>query len=173
MIAIDPGIASIAGVVIVAIIAPTWLAWWNTRQTAQQFKPNGGASMRDALNRLEVGMTATQQTSLTLATVLGIAHFEADQAGLYTHVSREWQKMAGLYAEDAMGHGWVNGIAVKYREEVLREWGDLIKNGRPFRLNFEMASGTRVFCTASAIKSQDGKVIKIVGFCEAETQAES
>jgi PAS domain S-box-containing protein len=168
MFGIDPGVASITGVIIAAIVAPTWLAWWNTRQTALQFKPNGGASIKDALNRLEVGMSTTQQTSLTLATVLGIGHFEADAEGKYTHVSREWQRMSGLYAEDAIGHGWLNGIASKDRDEVLKEWKDLVANGRPLRVTFEMATGIVVFCTASVIRSQDGRVIQIVGFCEAE-----
>tara|TARA_R110000868_G_scaffold160658_2_gene390386 strand:+ start:652 stop:921 length:270 start_codon:yes stop_codon:yes gene_type:complete len=51
------------GVIVATVLAPTWLAWWNTHtakadreQLAAQLLPNGGSSMRDAIDRIEANM---------------------------------------------------------------------------------------------------------------------
>jgi PAS domain-containing protein len=164
----DPALAALVGTVIAALVAPTWLAWWNTRQTAKEFRPNGGASVKDSLNRLETSVTATQQTSLTLATVLGVAHFEADEKGHFIYVSRDWQRMANTIFEDALGHGWLLGIDEVDRLRVEKDWNDCVAHGRPYRSRFMMLSGATVFCTASPIRNADKKIVKYVGFCEIE-----
>jgi PAS domain-containing protein len=164
----DPATAALIGTIIAALIAPTWLAWWNTRQTAKEFKPNGGSSIKDSLNRLETSVTATQQTSLTLATVLGVAHFETDEQGDFTFVSRDWQRMAHTIFEDALGRGWLLGIADEDRGRIDKDWYECVAHGRPFRGRFTMLSGAIVFCTASPIKNSDKKIVKYVGFCEIE-----
>lgn len=40
-----------AGIVVAVIAALA--GWWNTRQSHKQMKPNGGASLRDAVDRIE------------------------------------------------------------------------------------------------------------------------
>jgi hypothetical protein len=40
------------GVVIVALMAPTWLAWWNARIARKQVTPNGGSSLKDQVTLL-------------------------------------------------------------------------------------------------------------------------
>lgn len=38
---------TIAGVIVLAILAPTWMAWWNSRLAKKQIQPNGGSSLKD------------------------------------------------------------------------------------------------------------------------------
>lgn len=164
----QPALITIVTVVISAIIAPTWLSWWNTRQTAKEFKPNGGSSIRDSLNRLETSVAATRQTSLTLASVLGVAYFQTDTHGDYTYVSKEWQRMAEMFAEDALGSGWINGVDHSHRNRVLNEWKEAIHYRRSVKIHCQMASGATVHITATPIKSQSGILEGYVGFCEVE-----
>lgn len=156
------------GLILTAIIAPTWLSWWNTRQTKREFKPNGGSSIKDSLNRLEVSVSASRQTSLTLASAIGVAYFQSDSKGDYRYVSREWQKMAGMFAEDAMGNGWINGIHPDDRVKVVTEWREANNHGKPLRVNCRMATGVTVNITANPIKSSSGTIEGYVGFCETE-----
>lgn len=41
------------GVIVTALIAPTWLAWWNSRIARKEFQPNGGSSLADKITRIE------------------------------------------------------------------------------------------------------------------------
>lgn len=166
------GLFALAGVIITAIVAPTWLSWWNTKQTKKEFKPNGGSSIRDSLNRLETSVASSRQTSLTLASALGVAYFQTDAEGKYKYVSREWQRMAGMFAEDAMGNGWINGIARDDRMRVASEWRESVSHHRAFRVTCHMNSGARVNVTANPIKSPTGALDGYVGFCERDDHHE-
>lgn len=164
--AIDPTLGVIIGAVVTALIAPTWLSWWNTKQTKKEFKPNGGSSIKDSLNRLEVSVAATRQTSLTLASVVGVAYFQTNSSGQYVYVSRDWQRMAGMFAEDALGCGWTGAIHPEERDVVTKSWSDSVANGRPWQLKCKLANGVIVHMTANPIKSHSGVVEGYVGFFE-------
>lgn len=47
-----------AGLLVTALIAPTWLSWWNSRVAKKELKPNGGSSMKDhtTFTAVEIGM---------------------------------------------------------------------------------------------------------------------
>lgn len=56
----SPEQITLGALLVTAIIAPTWLAWWNSKisrdaaaEAERQTKPNGGKSMRDSLDRTE------------------------------------------------------------------------------------------------------------------------
>lgn len=38
--------------IIIGVVAPTWLAWWNSRFTKKEMKHNGGKSFRDDFDKL-------------------------------------------------------------------------------------------------------------------------
>lgn len=166
----NTGLWMVIGLIITAIVAPTWLSWWNTKQTAKQFRPNGGSSIRDSLNRLEVLVVSSRQTSLTLASALGVAYFQSDAEGDFRFVSREWQRMAGMFAEDAMGNGWVNGIHPDDRATVVAEWREAYRHHRAFRVACRMATGVHVNITANPIKAPSGVLEGYVGFCETDDE---
>lgn len=41
------------GGIIAVLVAPTWLAWWNSRIAKKQVTHNGGSSMMDKVTRIE------------------------------------------------------------------------------------------------------------------------
>lgn len=164
---IDPTVGAIILAFLTALIAPTWLSWWNTRQTKKEFKPNGGSSIRDSLNRLEIGLAVNRQTSLTLASVVGVAYFQADKTGAYIYVSRDWQRLAGMFSEDALGCGWVESVHVDDRGKVTHAWSSAVNNASQVRIACRLVNDTQVHITATPIKSPGGALEGFVGFCEA------
>lgn len=73
------------GVVIVALLAPTWLSWWNARIAKKQVTPNGGSSLKDQVTKLGTQITsiynkmdtvvATQELhTVEIATMKAVQH---------------------------------------------------------------------------------------------------
>lgn len=52
----------ITGLMISALVAPTWLGWWNSRLARKQVLPNGGASLKDQVTRVEGTLTNISNT---------------------------------------------------------------------------------------------------------------
>lgn len=52
-VGLSAGAWAFIGLTVSAIVAPTWLSWWNARQARLQVRPNGGTSLRDAIDRIE------------------------------------------------------------------------------------------------------------------------
>jgi hypothetical protein len=40
--------------VVAAILAPTWLGWWNTHLNKKELKTNGGSSLKDKVDAIHV-----------------------------------------------------------------------------------------------------------------------
>lgn len=171
--AVDPTFGVIIATTITAIVAPTWLSWWNTRQTIREFKPNGGSSVKDSLNRLETSVAATRQTALTLASVIGIAYFQTDSHGAYVYVSRDWQRLTSMFAEEALGTGWIDSIHPADRQLVLHSWNDAVKEARSWKAKCRMSNGMEIHLTANPIKSHAGLVEGYVGFFEVDENADN
>jgi PAS domain-containing protein len=171
--AVDPTLGVIIATLITAIVAPTWLSWWNTRQTIREFKPNGGSSVRDSLNRLETSVSATRQTALTLASVIGVAYFQTDEHGSYTYVSRDWQRLTSVFAEDALGSGWIEAIDQSDRHMISGSWHDAVREGRSWRAKCRLITGREIHMTANPIKSPSGAIEGYVGFFEVDDSTEN
>lgn len=53
-----PGAWTFAGVVVTFLLAPTWMAWWNSRVAKREVRSNGGSSLRDAVDRVKTTVDA-------------------------------------------------------------------------------------------------------------------
>lgn len=95
-----------------------------------EMAPNGGGSIRDALNRIE-----DRQENLI---ALNGARLDADhQAIILTNaqgkvikISRAFQELTGMSIEQMEGDGWINIIYPEDREEVLEQWRQVIEGKR-------------------------------------------
>lgn len=125
---------------------------------AEQFRPNGGGSLRDVIDRIEVQQALSKSRTKVLLSMIDVGVFEADYKGLCTWVNRQWCNMAGLSPEEATNNGWVTAIHPEDREKVYEEWADSIRDGRDFDLTYRfqnLATGvvTLVRGHATAIKN--------------------
>jgi PAS domain S-box-containing protein len=120
--------------------------------------PNGGSSLRDAINRIE----ALQITALALT---GKAHWISGPDGHCTFASVRLAGLMGLTPEQVEGWGWVTAVAPEYREACRREWDNAVKDLREFHMKYEYIrpNGERVPISGHAIPIVHAQTKAFVG----------
>jgi PAS domain S-box-containing protein len=103
-------------------------------EISHQFKPNGGNSLRDVIDRIERDIDASKARTKILLGMSKYGVYEADANGNCTWVNRRWCEIAGLMPEEAMGNGWVTAIHPDDRAKVFAEWENSVKLERDFDL---------------------------------------
>jgi len=134
----------------------------------EEFKPNGGTSLRDAVNRIEAKLLIEQHARRALSMAMDVGMFETDGQGMCTWVNQYYTDLTGLATEDAKNFGWVTGLFEADRERVVEEWASAVDQKRVFKLDFGMfnsrsAEYTKVQCTAFPITNIRGEVFGFVG----------
>jgi len=134
----------------------------------EEFKPNGGASLRDAINRIESKLLIEQHARRAMSMAMDIGFFETDAQGMCTWVNQYYTDLSGLSNEDAKNFGWVTGLFEEDRERVVEEWASAVKQKRVFKLEYGMVNSrnseySKVHCTAFPISNIKGDVIGFVG----------
>jgi PAS domain S-box-containing protein len=132
---------------------------------AEEFKPNGGNSLKDAINRLEVGLANNRDRHRLIICELGLATFETDKEGHYTWVSESWQDITGVDFYEAMGNGWVNAIHPVDRHKATEEWAEAVEQDRIFKAAYFINSDriVKVNVYASPVKDLKRNTISYVG----------
>jgi PAS domain S-box-containing protein len=106
------------------------------KEMAEQFRNNGGSSLRDAIDRIENGIALSNQRIRAVCAYMDLAIFEADTTGAYVFVSKDWSAMTGLGQDEARGDGWVNGVQAEQRDSVMSAWKKSISEKREFALEY-------------------------------------
>jgi len=105
-------------------------------EISHQFKPNGGNSLRDVIDRIERDINASKARTKILLGMSKYGVYEADGEGKCVWVNRRWCEITGLLPEEAMGNGWVTAIHPDDRAKVFSEWESSVKHGRDFDLAY-------------------------------------
>ncbi len=103
-----------------------------------ELKPNGGTSLHDCLNRIELRQVFQEQRQWAILSDMSVGVFEADANGEFVRVNRKYLRMTGRTPEEVVGTGWVNTIALRDRERVEAEWNSAIAEEREFESEFMM-----------------------------------
>lgn len=103
-------------------------------EISDQFKPNGGNSLRDVLDRVERELTTSKARTKILLNMSKYGVYEADEEGKCIWVNRKWCEITGLLPEEAVGHGWVTALHPDDRDKVFTEWKSSISLNRDFDL---------------------------------------
>jgi PAS domain S-box-containing protein len=123
-----------------------------------ELKPNGGSSMRDAINRIE---ELQIRLSVRVDHVLNgqidtPALYETDQAGLCVWVSPSYSKMTGQPLTEAIGWGWIVPLHPEDSDKVRGEWRLAIEERRSFSMVFRIVTGdgsvVRVYSRAHPLR---------------------
>jgi len=134
----------------------------------EEFKPNGGNSMRDAIARIEMRLLVEQQTRRVVSMALDVGIFECDASGMYLWVNQYYSNITGLTPLDAKNYGWVNAIDIKDRDAVVEEWNRAIAQKRAFQMEFRVINvltgiPLKVVSHSFPIASDKGEIIGYVG----------
>lgn len=120
-------------------------------------KSTTSAELSPALEQIQRSVAELRILQVGYLNLNGGGNFLADRQGNYTWVSRDWTAMTGLSEADAMGQGWILGIAEGDRYNVNRAWqATITSNGAiPFAADFTTDRGLPVRGEAVAIEGED------------------
>lgn len=106
----------------------------------EEFRPNGGNSLKDAISRIERNLLIERETRRALSMASDIISFEADSKGLYIWINKAFMDISGLSSSDAENYGWINTVNLRERDAVLQEWGNAIRQKRVFQMQYHMTN---------------------------------
>lgn len=131
-----------------------------------EFKPNGGASVRDSLNRIELRQVLQEQRQWAILSDMAVGVFEADAEGEFIRVNRKYLRMTGRAPEEVTGSGWINTVALRDRKRVEKEWNTAISEGREFESVFLLITpdNERLQVSARTYKMVDEENNSSIGF---------
>lgn len=117
---------------------------------SDEFRPNGGSSLRDAINRIETKITIEQQKTMAIIKSLPLGTWVSDKDGKCVDVNRSLCRIANRTESELKGDNWSNWLHPSDKDEVWEEWQRCVKN----TLNFDMMY---------RFVLSDGKVQKVHG----------
>lgn len=96
-----------------------------------ELKPNGGSSLRDAVNRIEASGVLTERISWAIRRDGPDAIFRCNQDGENIEVNRTYCRWIGVGADELLGHGWRKFLSGGDRDAHYdAEWKAAFKHGR-------------------------------------------
>ena len=99
-----------------------------------ELKPNGGASLRDQMNRIELNLQLNIERLRASKRDSDELVFEADADGKVIWANRTVLRVLNRTPEQILGAGWVNIIPPRLREKVVERWEDSIREEREFEM---------------------------------------
>ena len=75
---------------------------------SQEFRPNGGSTLRDAINRIETKLTHNQDMVMTLIKIQERGFFITDENGKLIEANNSLCKILNLTENELNGFNWLN-----------------------------------------------------------------
>ena len=122
----------------VAGMAGVW-ALAKLRTIASQFKPNGGSSMRDAIDAINRELLFNRTARAFLFDITRYCGFETDAHGANTMVTQAYIDYVGRPPEQLQGMNWLNMVPLEYegvmwRARVRAEITAALEDKRRYRI---------------------------------------
>lgn len=101
----------------------------STARLEAELRPNGGSSLRDAVDGLATRMDLFSARKMAALDAQDVAYFETDSGGRLTIASRSLCRLAGRDDGELMGNGWLDSIMPVDRPRVAEAWHDSVARG--------------------------------------------
>lgn len=101
---------------------------------ADEFRPNGGSTLRDAINRIEEKLSIQEQKTTAIIKSFPVGTWVSDKNGKCIDVNKTLCKIMGRTESEIKGDNWSNWIHPDEKEEVFEEWYRCVHN----MINFDM-----------------------------------
>ena len=138
-----------------------------------ELRPNGGSSIRDAVNRVELGIEAANnkidlvtQRQLQRYNLESTGLWETDRRGRFTFVNPAMARMAGVAPDDLLGMGWKTQVHPRDRAEVSASWQSAVQDERDFAFVFAFGNDRKVQVTGRRMRGARGDVTGWIGDCK-------
>jgi len=133
-----------------------------------QFKPNGGGSVLDKLNRIDSSLQINSARTVAMINHASHPIFECDVHGNCVLVNKSICDLFGLSPEEMLGSGWISGVDQPDRDDVIDTWRSSVTKKIPYEHRYNVRNAktgvlvpVRSFCTS--MKNIHGQVIGFHG----------
>lgn len=99
---------------------------------------NGGASLRDTVDRIEARVAFQDQRARALLQDAAHGYIETNHMGLLTFANRTHLRWTGRTLEELLGEGWINAIDPNDRKRLTEEWHDAVMDERDLITKFNI-----------------------------------
>lgn len=103
---------------------------------SEEFSPNGGSTLRDAINRIEDKISLQEQKTLAIIKSFPIGTWISDKNGKCVDVNRSLCKIMGRTESEIKGDNWSNWIHPDEKEAVFEEWYRAVHNMMTFDMTY-------------------------------------
>lgn len=134
---------------------------------SEEFRPNGGSTLRDAINRIEEKVTLTEQKTVAIIKSLPLGTWVSDSKGKCVDLNKSFCNITGRTESELKGDNWINWIVQTERDDVFEEWNKCVNNV----LNFDMIyrftlpnqKVQKVHAIAYQLRNEKGALIGFLG----------
>lgn len=102
-----------------------------------QFFKNGGSTIKDQLNRMEIRQLFNDQTSKLTVDALGVGLWQSNELGLRTDNSPSLCKILGRSESELRGNNWKSWIHPDDRDRVINEWMRCVASQSEFSVTYK------------------------------------
>ena len=131
----------------------------------EHLSPNGGSSLRDAIDRIESKLSNLEGTQLAALDLNseGSGHFLSDKRGDLFWVSDKFAEVMDREREECLGAEWFKGISNADEVLVFNNWQLRVNTGESISIDFDTKAGSRVQLKAVPIIDQKEVLLGFVG----------
>jgi len=106
------------------------------QKISDEFSPNGGSTLRDAINRIEDKISLQEQKTLAIIKSFPIGTWISDKHGKCVDVNRSLCKIMGRTESEIRGDNWSNWIHPEEKDNVIDEWNRAVHNMMTFDMTY-------------------------------------
>ena len=130
-----------------------------TKKISEQFENNGGKSLKDKLDKLEITSLTILQRQRWILDNRDEPIFETDEKGNFKWANDSLIRLTDRLFKDLENNNWINALCESTREEVNDSWQAAIDNKRNFEHEIIIIdSKNRAFSAkCHAVRQDDGK----------------
>jgi PAS domain S-box-containing protein len=145
------------------------------RNLIHELKPNGGTSLRDAVNRIENRQIVFEQRQRAVLTDANVGVFETDESGEFVWVNRRLCRIMNRTPDELLGSAWLDAVIAPQRDSIEKAWETAVEDGREFHRAFTIATpdNTEVDLQLHCVRMTDkeGQVAGYIGFVTVNVSA--
>lgn len=134
---------------------------------ASEFRPNGGSSLRDAINRIEQKVTIQEQKVLAFVKSSPMGTWLSDENGKCSDVNKSICRIFGRTESEIKGDNWINWIHPTIKDDVVEEWIRCVNSDMNFDMEYSIILPNKkiqlVHAVAYQIKDMNGKLLGFLG----------
>jgi PAS domain S-box-containing protein len=142
----------------------------------KEFRPNGGSSLRDVVNRIEARIIKEEQYNKAITNHMKLPVFASDPDGSCVWVNDAMLGLVGRGIGDFVGNNWKGVIDEDDADRVYEEWSTSVREQREFDelYCFRDIFGHRILVRAKSKPYYDtntpAKLLGFVGSCTPLTE---